>query len=59
MLVLVVAVEECAESASYIDQDHDQEHAHDILYPDLMSNYFMRSNRELVYPLGSSNDLVI
>ncbi len=35
----MLAVEECAESVSYIDHDHDQEHAHDIPSPDLMSSY--------------------
>ncbi len=31
----MLVVEECADSASYIDQ----EHVHDIRYPGLMSNY--------------------
>ena len=36
--VVMLAVEECAESVSYIDQDHD--HAHELIsHPGLMSSY--------------------
>ena len=48
VVVLVVTVEECAESASYIDQDHDQEHALEILSPDLLSNYILRLARKIL-----------